>query len=926
MAVRMASVTVSSLLLACCFLAGPALPETLIGSREPCLNEGREVSVHSIKDMRCFTCMCKNGFVECQREGCPDQQGCFMLMEQQRDQCCQQCKGCIWEGVEHPSGSEWTKKDDPCRVYRCHGGVITETKMVCHMPCQSPLPPREGECCPVCKGCVINGQEVGAERDATIPDDPCLKCHCREGANGERSLRCTKEACPVLQCPPSKQTKAQGQCCPTCIGSRTVRTLPRNRCMLVSEVRQEGEWFSQAVSHPMYPPPSSPPPPPFSMLASTNKSLLANQTKAVTKGGSLDGLPFGNCTRCRCGGNATVHCVREACPVLECPLERRVWPIEVGEDGTKRRSCCMKCLEERAEARRQCVHDGVIYKEGERRALDPCRSCVCQSGVVRCAVEVCTGPGALVVTSKGLVHHTLTPSSSLKAEPNTPCPPNTRLYHPNGTCCPTCIERDGVCSVFGDPHYRTFDGKFYSFQGACKYLLTSDQCDALLPANESAASAPGGKQGSQSAKGTFSIRVTNDARGTFSSAWTKTISIKAHGMKVSLGQKMRVKLNGKRSSLPLTVPRKDNATLRPASPLLSPPQSSGLESLLLTVKKEGGGIVLWLYPGIVIIWDGSSFLEVSVPTSYKNKLCGLCGNYNDDPKDDLTPRRGSRTTLPPPKPTKPNQAEAGPKRYSNNAPNNAKGRSNVATVFASSWRVGGKKACSRLEDSDVRWPIKGRHLKTGPRGSPPRPMFPPLNPPLPFAPGIQTAMWGVATMCRGGASIGSHRSLERRRRKMRERYHKCRTLRSPTFAVCHDRVNPTMYIRSCLSDLCECPKGARCHCSALKAYAHACRRALQSSVLDDLSPFTLPPEINNWRNETGCEESPLGDGVADAASRETSPSESSSSEEEEEEERLRRLRRKHRRRRRRRRRRRKRKRLQQLKQQQRNAGKGDVPA
>jgi len=67
----------------------------------------------------------------------------------------------------------------------------------------------------------------------------------------------------------------------------------------------------------------------------------------------------------------------------------------------------------------------------------------------------------------------------------------------------TFVTGDGVCTVFGDPHYRTFDGKFYSFQGSCKYQLTAD-CVGH----------------------TFSIRVTNDARGTRTSSWTKTVSIK----------------------------------------------------------------------------------------------------------------------------------------------------------------------------------------------------------------------------------------------------------------------------------------------------------------------------------------------------------------------------------------------------------------
>lgn len=61
-----------------------------------------------------------------------------------------------------------------------------------------------------------------------------------------------------------------------------------------------------------------------------------------------------------------------------------------------------------------------------------------------------------------------------------------------------------MCTVFGDPHYKTFDGKFFSFQGSCKYQLVAD-C---------------------SKEKTFNIRVTNDARSTKTSSWTKNVSIK----------------------------------------------------------------------------------------------------------------------------------------------------------------------------------------------------------------------------------------------------------------------------------------------------------------------------------------------------------------------------------------------------------------
>lgn len=235
------------------------------------------------------------------------------------------------------------------------------------------------------------------------------------------------------------------------------------------------------------------------------------------------------CTRCSCS-NSAVSCVRETCPVHDCPAEHQT--VLPGR-------CCPQCPEVE-EVRPSCTYAGKTYgasiffgslaiafvsipgrseprrgipcndlknlfcprQDGESWKLDSCKACACMQGKVRCAMPMCP-------------------------QLNLPCPPNSRLEHPEGQCCPRCVESkptsvprrsssshssrsfsscragDGVCTVFGDPHYRTFDGKFYSFKGACKYQLASD-CSGH----------------------TFSVRVTNDARSTRFSAWTKTIAIK----------------------------------------------------------------------------------------------------------------------------------------------------------------------------------------------------------------------------------------------------------------------------------------------------------------------------------------------------------------------------------------------------------------
>ena len=156
----------------------------------------------------------------------------------------------------------------------------------------------------------------------------------------------------------------------------------------------------------------------------------------------------------------------------------------------------------------------------------------------------------------------------------------------------SCGNPGAICVAFGDPHYKTFDGLGLHFQGECEYVLSRD-----CVAND------------------FVIHVVNEHRGSSLVTWTKSIAIRVkNGGVIVLLPGPSVQVSGK------------SVTVFPFF--------SGVDGTQITSVQST--LVVWLASsGVTITWDGSSAVRVAVPEEYRNRTCGLCGNFDGKKINDL---------------------------------------------------------------------------------------------------------------------------------------------------------------------------------------------------------------------------------------------------------------------------------------------------
>ncbi|RVE71881.1 hypothetical protein OJAV_G00056360 [Oryzias javanicus] len=162
-------------------------------------------------------------------------------------------------------------------------------------------------------------------------------------------------------------------------------------------------------------------------------------------------------------------------------------------------------------------------------------------------------------------------------------------------------DRDGICRSWGQHHYETFDGIYFYFPGTCSYVLAQD-CHSTTPQ--------------------YTVWVHN-SRSCEDSVYScpRALSLFFPNEEEIHISGYQVHQGGRRLSLPQTV--------------------GGV-----FIERLADYLLVKSVFGFSLAWDGSSGVYLKMSEEHQGAPCGLCGNFNHIPGDDLTTARGIRTDEP----------------------------------------------------------------------------------------------------------------------------------------------------------------------------------------------------------------------------------------------------------------------------------------
>ncbi|XP_075184095.1 IgGFc-binding protein-like [Anomaloglossus baeobatrachus] len=317
---------------------------------------------------------------------------------------------------------------------------------------------------------------------------------------------------------------------------------------------------------------------------------------------------FNNCVKDVCSHNGLGLCQAFEAYIAACRKQRILisdWRTSTG--------CDMNCQENsQYEFCGNACPATCLDKSSPDRCTEPCReTCHCNEGYVSSAGQ------CIDVASCGCIYrdHYYKPNevfwSDDKCNVRCHCDPILgQVVCTEDKCKDTerCLLKNGVrdcypvsfstCVSTGDPHYTTFDGQKYNFMGTCTYQLTG-LCPLMDPNLTP-----------------FQVTVQNERRGSKTASYTKSVTLEVYNQTITLTRDhpQKVLVNGVAKFLPFTM------------------DSNQIKGFM-----KGEHAFVRTDFELTINYNWETYGRVMVPSTYAESLCGMCGNFNQDPTDDLTP-------------------------------------------------------------------------------------------------------------------------------------------------------------------------------------------------------------------------------------------------------------------------------------------------
>ncbi|XP_065541868.1 mucin-5AC-like [Lathamus discolor] len=317
-------------------------------------------------------------------------------------------------------------------------------------------------------------------------------------------------------------------------------------------------------------------------------------------------IPVDGCT---CVNGTYMDESGKCVPTSSCPCYYKGMPLSTGEvihDNGVVCTCTygkLSCIGEKPEP--VCIPPMVYIDCGNATADVAGAGCQksCQTLDMECykthCVSGCVCPHNQVLDGKGgciapedcpCVHNgnSYTPGESIRVGCNN-CTCRNRKWHCSEE---PCLE---TCSVYGDGHYTTFDGKRFDFEGDCEYVLVQNYC---------------GQQGMN--QGTFRVITENIPCGTTGTTCSKSI-------KVFLGNYELILSDGHSDVIQRTPGGK----------------------MPFQIRSMGIYLVVDTTVGLILMWDRKTSIFIKLSPSFEGHVCGLCGNYDGNGNNDFTTRSQS---------------------------------------------------------------------------------------------------------------------------------------------------------------------------------------------------------------------------------------------------------------------------------------------